>query len=471
MSKESENYVAPNMLPIEIVKYLDRYIIGQSEAKKTISVALRNRYRRSKLSQELQDEIVPSNIIMMGPTGVGKTEIVRRISKVLGAPYVKVEATKFTEVGYVGRDVESVVRDLVEASIRLVRSNKANALREEARELANERLIDILIPNNKKISRQNPFNFFFKDLENNIKIDETEEEISKINDKKQIYREKLRRCELEDEKVDIEISEKNNTNDFLSQMGMDYMVNNMNDMIKNMLPQKIKKKKVKISEARDILTEQIIEELIDHDKLANEAITLAENHGIIFIDEIDKIAENEKSHHRGGISREGVQRDILPIVEGSVVKTKYGQVKTDHILFVAAGAFHISKVEDLIPELQGRFPIIVKLDSLTEDDFIKILIETDFSLIEQYKKMLSMDHCYIDFQKEGIIEIAKIAHQMNEEIEDLGARRLMTVMEILLRDLLFEAGKDTINLVIDDKYVSSKLSKYTKSNDYMKYLL
>ena len=332
MSEANERIKIPNMMPKEIVAHLDKYIIGQDEAKKSIAIAIRNRYRRSRLPKEMQEEISPSNIIMMGPTGVGKTEIVRRASKILGTPFVKVEATKFTEVGYVGRDVESMVRDLVEASIRLVRAEKIKAVQGEAQKLATERLIDILVPSKKKQrSGNNPFEMLFGAQQQSDSAADAEEE-RRRNDQKVIFKEKLRRHEFDDQVIEIEVEEKRMTNDMLSATGMDQVMDNMNDMMKNIMPAKKKKKRVTVTEARDILAEEEAEKLIDEDLVAQEAIALAENHGIIFIDEIDKIAETNVNGGGAGVSREGVQRDILPIVEGSVVKTKYGPIKTDHIL-------------------------------------------------------------------------------------------------------------------------------------------
>lgn len=474
-NKVLDTIVVPNLLPHEIVNHLDRYIIGQDDAKKSIAVAIRNRYRRSKLPEDLQEEIAPSNLIMMGPTGVGKTEIVRRISKILGVPFIKVEATKYTEVGYVGRDVESMVRDLVEASVRLVHQHKMAQVEEEAMKMADERLLDILVPRKRlkeRVSGQNPFEFLFGTNEqNNPLAAESEEEVKHREDQRHIFREKLRRSELEDEIVEVEIEESAPSNDFLSQMGMDQMMNNMNDLMKQMVPGKKKKRRVTIAEARKILAEQESEKLIDNDQVAHEAIQLAENHGIIFIDEIDKIAENGRGSSSPGVSREGVQRDILPIVEGSVVKTKYGTVRTDHMLFIAAGAFHVSKPEDLIPELQGRFPVKVRLKSLTEEDFVRILTDTDYSLIEQYSAILSVDHCFIEVQEDGVQEIAHIAYLMNDTDEDLGARRLVTVLEALFRDILYEAGATDRHLTIDREYVRSVLSNLVQEHDISKYVL
>lgn len=471
MSEANEPIKIPNMMPKEIVAHLDKYIIGQDEAKKSIAIAIRNRYRRSRLPKEMQEEISPSNIIMMGPTGVGKTEIVRRASKILGTPFVKVEATKFTEVGYVGRDVESMVRDLVEASIRLVRAEKIKAVQGEAQKLATERLIDILVPSKKKQrSGNNPFEMLFGAQQQSDSAADAEEE-RRRNDQKVIFKEKLRRHEFDDQVIEIEVEEKHMTNDMLSATGMDQVMDNMNDMMKNIMPAKKKKKRVTVTEARDILAEEEAEKLIDEDLVAQEAIALAENHGIIFIDEIDKIAETNVNGGGAGVSREGVQRDILPIVEGSVVKTKYGPIKTDHILFIAAGAFHVSKPEDLIPELQGRFPYKVQLHSLDKQDFVRILTETEHSLPEKYEALLAFDDTALTFTEDGLEAIAEYAYELNENEEDLGARRLVSVMEKALLDTLYEAGGSHQEIVVDEAFVKNVCKLNIIENQLDKYIL
>ena len=471
MSEANEPIKIPNMMPKEIVAHLDKYIIGQDEAKKSIAIAIRNRYRRSRLPKEMQEEISPSNIIMMGPTGVGKTEIVRRASKILGTPFVKVEATKFTEVGYVGRDVESMVRDLVEASIRLVRAEKIKAVQGEAQKLATERLIDILVPSKKKQrSGNNPFEMLFGAQQQSDSAADAEEE-RRRNDQKVIFKEKLRRHEFDDQVIEIEVEEKRMTNDMLSATGMDQVMDNMNDMMKNIMPAKKKKKRVTVTEARDILAEEEAEKLIDEDLVAQEAIALAENHGIIFIDEIDKIAETNVNGGGAGVSREGVQRDILPIVEGSVVKTKYGPIKTDHILFIAAGAFHVSKPEDLIPELQGRFPYKVQLHSLDKQDFVRILTETEHSLPEKYEALLAVDDTTLTFTEDGLEAIAEYAYELNENEEDLGARRLVSVMEKALLDTLYEAGGSHQEIVVDEAFVKNVCKLNIIENQLDKYIL
>ena len=471
MNEQLESIQIQNMLPKDIVAHLDKHIIGQDEAKKSIAIALRNRYRRSQLPKELQEEISPSNIIMMGPTGVGKTEIVRRVSKILGTPYVKVEATKFTEVGYVGRDVESMIRDLVEASIRLVRKEKIKSVQAEAQKMANERLVDLLEPNKRKAkTNNNLFEMLFGNQSSADTAAEAEEERHR-NEQKVIFREKLRRHEFDDDEIDIEVEEKRVSNDMLAASGMDQVMDNMNDMMKNIMPAKKKKRRVTVNEAREILAEEEAEKLIDEDLVNQEAIKLAENHGIVFIDEIDKIAETGGTSQGAGVSREGVQRDILPIVEGSIVKTKYGNIKTDHILFIAAGAFHVSKPEDLIPELQGRFPYKVQLQSLTKEDFIRILTETEHSLPEKYKALLSVDHTDLSFTEDGIEAIADYAYKLNENEENLGARRLVSVMEKLLLDTLFQAGEDERDVVVDKDFVNTVCKSTVAENQFEKYIL
>lgn len=471
MNEQLESIQIQNMLPKDIVAHLDKHIIGQDEAKKSIAIALRNRYRRSQLPKELQEEISPSNIIMMGPTGVGKTEIVRRVSKILGTPYVKVEATKFTEVGYVGRDVESMIRDLVEASIRLVRKEKIKSVQAEAQKMANERLVDLLVPNKRKAkTNNNPFEMLFGNQSSADTAAEAEEERHR-NEQKVIFREKLRRHEFDDDEIDIEVEEKRVSNDMLAASGMDQVMDNMNDMMKNIMPAKKKKRRVTVNEAREILAEEEAEKLIDEDLVNQEAIKLAENHGIVFIDEIDKIAETGGTSQGAGVSREGVQRDILPIVEGSIVKTKYGNIKTDHILFIAAGAFHVSKPEDLIPELQGRFPYKVQLQSLTKEDFIRILTETEHSLPEKYKALLFVDHTDLSFTEDGIEAIADYAYKLNENEENLGARRLVSVMEKLLLDTLFQAGEDERDVVVDKDFVNTVCKSTVAENQFEKYIL
>ena len=458
-----------NLTPRQIVAELDRYIIGQNEAKKTVAVALRNRYRRSQLEESLRAEVTPTNIIMIGPTGVGKTEIARRLAKLVKAPFVKVEATKFTEVGYVGRDVESMVRDLVEAAIRMIEEDKTLGVRAQAQKLAEERLLDIMAPLPKKSSSNNPLEMFFG--KDNSAKQITDSEIANIKEQREILRQKLRRMELDDEIVEIEVKDTNSMNDMLESMGMDDAAGNFGDMFSNIMPGKMKKRKVTVEKAKKILTEEEAEKLVDFEDVKQEAINLAEQEGIIFLDEIDKIASSGGGHGPD-VSREGVQRDILPIVEGSVVKTKYGNVKTDHILFIAAGAFHVSKPEDLLPELQGRFPVRVKLESLSEKDLERILTEPESSLIKQYTAMIAVEGINLEFTADGVQEIAKMAYILNEESENIGARRLHTMMERLLNEVMFEGSDlECKDIVVDKEYVSEKLSAVAKGQDLSTFIL
>ncbi|NLT95115.1 MAG: ATP-dependent protease ATPase subunit HslU [Clostridia bacterium] len=462
-----------NLTPRQIVEELDKYIVGQTNAKKSVAIALRNRYRRSKLPPELQEEISPKNIIMIGPTGVGKTEIARRLARLVKAPFVKVEATKFTEVGYVGRDVESMVRDLVEVSVRMVNQEKTEEVKARATQLAEERLLDILAPLPQKKRTYNPLEAFFgpANLNAGDNNQQSENDEALIREKRAILREKLKRYELEDEYVEIEVEENPSVPDMFSNLGLEEMGMNINEMFTNFLPKKKRKRKVKISQARKILVQEEAQKLIDMEEVKQEAIKRAENSGIIFLDEIDKIAGKNNSYGPD-ISREGVQRDILPIVEGSTVTTKYGNVKTDHILFIAAGAFHVTKPSDLIPELQGRFPIRVELESLTQDDLVRILKEPKNSLLNQYINLLKTEGISLEFTENAIDEIAKIAYTVNDQTENIGARRLHTVLEKLLEDVLFSAPESkTDKIVIDKEYVTQKLGEIIVSKDLSRYIL
>lgn len=464
-----------NLTPQQIVTELDKYIIGQTEAKKSVAVALRNRYRRSRLPKELQDEISPKNIIMIGPTGVGKTEIARRLAKLVHAPFVKVEATKFTEVGYVGRDVESIVRDLVEAAIRMVNDSKIEDVEYQAQELAEERLLDIMAPYpKKKSSVPNPFEMFFNNGQNNSNANNNatyDTDMQAIKDKREILKQKLRRQELEDDMIEVEVEDSNAMNDMLASMGMDDTNGTFGDMMSGFMPKKMKKRKVTVEQARKILAQQEAEKLVDFDEVKQEAIALAENHGIIFLDEIDKIASSGTSHGPD-VSREGVQRDILPIVEGCVVKTKYGNVRTDHMLFIAAGAFHVAKPTDLIPELQGRFPVTVHLESLTKEDLERILREPDNALPKQYAQLLKTEGVTLIFTEEAITLLADLTFDMNEQTENLGARRLHTIMEKLLADIMFAASDyQGQEYIIDETYVSEKLHDIIGDRDLSKFVL
>ena len=460
--------------PQEIVRELDKYIIGQNDAKKSVAVALRNRYRRSRLPKEQQEEISPKNIIMIGPTGVGKTEIARRLAKLVQAPFVKVEATKFTEVGYVGRDVESMIRDLLEAAIRQVNDNKMKEVEHQAEQLAEERLLDILAPMpKKKTPMANPFEMFFNNgnAPSNQNTSTSDADVQAIKDKRAILKQKLRRQELEEDYIDVEVEDSNAMNDMLASMGMDDTNGNFGDMMNNFMPKKTKKRKVTVEQARKILAQQEAEKLVDFDDVKQEAITLAENHGIIFLDEIDKIA-GKGSSHGPDVSREGVQRDILPIVEGSVVKTKYGNIRTDHILFIAAGAFHVAKPTDLIPELQGRFPVRVYLENLSQQDLERILREPDNSLLKQYAQLMKTEDVELVFTDDAIEQLAKIACDLNEQTENLGARRLHTILEKLLADIMYVASDYAgQQFVIDEAYVKEQLRDMIVDRDLSNFIL
>ena len=457
--------------PRQIVEKLDQYIIGQKDAKKAVAVALRNRYRRSKLAENLRDEIAPKNILMIGPTGVGKTEVARRMAKLVGAPFIKVEATKFTEVGYVGRDVESMVRDLVETSVRIVKEEMVVKVQDKAEEQANQRLVEILVPSPEKQSGfKNPLEMLFGGAQNSSQTSDTQEDVE-IEKKRQDVERKLAAGLLEDEIVSIEVTEQQSSMfDMLQGTGMEQMGMNFQDALGSFMPKKTKKRKLSVKEARKLLTNEEAQRLIDMDEVTQEAVYRAEQLGIIFIDEIDKIAG--KQSNSVDVSREGVQRDILPIVEGSNVATKYGSVKTDYILFVAAGAFHMSKPSDLIPELQGRFPIRVELTKLSTDDFVKILIEPDNALIKQYMALLATEGIEIEFSDEAIRKIAEIAYQVNQDTDNIGARRLHTIMEKLLEDLSFEASEITLEkITITPQYVEEKLATIAKNKDVSQFIL
>ncbi|MEQ6356387.1 ATP-dependent protease ATPase subunit HslU [Lysinibacillus sp. M3] len=462
-----------NLTPRQITEHLDRYIVGQNEAKRAVAIALRNRYRRSLLSDEMKAEVIPKNILMIGPTGVGKTEIARRIAKLTGAPFVKVEATKFTEVGYVGRDVESMVRDVVEASHRLVKEEMMESVKDQAEELANEAIVKLLVPSlRKKQSMQNPFEMLFGGKEQQANDDSSSEETEVRSKRAQIAID-LRNGKLENEWVTVEVTEQNpSIFDALQGTGMDMSANNgMQDMLSSLMPKKQKKRRLQVKDARRILTIEEANKLIDADEVAQEAISRAEQSGIIFIDEIDKIASKD-SNSSANVSREGVQRDILPIVEGSTVTTKYGAVKTDFMLFIAAGAFHMSKPSDLIPELQGRFPIRVELEKLTKQDFVRILQEPDQSLILQYKALLETEGVEINFTEDAIERIAEIATEVNQETDNIGARRLHTILERLLEELSFEAAEIApANIPITATYVDQKLAGIVKNKDLSQFIL
>ncbi|MDO6847396.1 HslU--HslV peptidase ATPase subunit [Priestia megaterium] len=463
-----------HLTPRQIVEKLDQYIIGQTKAKKAVAVALRNRYRRGLLDESLRDEVVPKNILMIGPTGVGKTEIARRLAKLVGAPFIKVEATKFTEVGYVGRDVESMVRDLVETSVRLVKEEKMNGVRDRAEENANKRIVELLVPSKKKQqSFKNPFEMIFSNGTQSSDADPDQDEETNIATKRRQIAHQLALGELENHYVTIEVEEQQPSMfDMLQGSGMEQMGMNMQDALSNFMPKKQKKRKLTVKDARKVLTNEEAQKLIDMDEVTQEAVNRAEQYGIIFIDEIDKIAQKSANSSSADVSREGVQRDILPIVEGSTIVTKYGAVKTDHVLFVAAGAFHVSKPSDLIPELQGRFPIRVELTKLTVEDFINILVEPDNALLKQYAALLETEGIQIEFSDDAIRKIAEIAYQVNQDTDNIGARRLHTILERLLEDLSFEAPEVTLEkIVITPQYVEEKLEKIAKNKDLSQFIL
>lgn len=462
------------LTPKQIVKQLDRYIIGQHEAKKSVAVALRNRYRRSLIDEKLRDDITPKNIIMMGPTGVGKTEIARRLAKLVEAPFVKVEATKFTEVGYVGRDVESMVRDLVEAAIRLVKNKKMNSVKEKAEIAAENKILDILLPT-KKRKPSNPLGLLFQpeaqDYENGEE-DEAENSGQSMSNTREKLRQRLRLGLMEDTEIEIEVEDSKYSGiGFIPGFGNEDIMIQIQDVFGSIMPRRTKKKRTTIREARRIFQQEEADKLIDMDEVIEEAILATEQHGIIFIDEIDKIAGKEMSTSPD-VSREGVQRDILPIVEGTTVMTKYGPVKTDHILFIAAGAFHVSKVSDLIPELQGRFPIRVQLESLTQENFEQILTQPENALLKQYKALMKVENINLDFTHDAISEIAKVAYLLNQQSENIGARRLHTVMEKLMEDISFNAedlaGRD---ILIDKEYVHKTLKELIQEQDIHRFIL
>ncbi|MCV2520830.1 HslU--HslV peptidase ATPase subunit [Bacillus velezensis] len=462
------------LTPRQIVDRLDQYIVGQQDAKKAVAVALRNRYRRSLLDEKLRDEIVPKNILMMGPTGVGKTEIARRIAKLTGAPFIKIEATKFTEVGYVGRDVESMVRDLVETSVRLIKEEKISEVKEQAEENANKRIVRLLVPGKKKQAGvKNPFEMLFggSQVANDDEADQQEE--ASLEEKRKRMAHQLALGELEDHYVSVEVEEQQPSMfDMLQGSGMEQMGMNMQDALSNLVPKKKKRRKMTVREARKVLTNEEAGKLIDMDEVGQEAVLRAEEGGIIFIDEIDKIAKNGGASSSADVSREGVQRDILPIVEGSTVVTKYGSVKTDHVLFIAAGAFHMAKPSDLIPELQGRFPIRVELSKLTVDDFVKILVEPDNALLKQYQALLQTEGISLEFSDEAIRKIAEVAYHVNQDTDNIGARRLHTILERLLEDLSFEAPDVTMEKVaITPQYVEEKLGTIANNKDLSQFIL
>ena len=461
------------LTPHQIVAELDKYIVGQDDAKKSVAIVLRNRWRRQRVDEELRMEIAPSNLILIGPTGVGKTEIARRLARLAGAPFLKVEASKFTEVGYVGRDVESMIRDLVDISINLVRADREYDVQELAEGRVEERLLDLLLPaTNPETTQGVDIQQVFVAGPNGVESQDEEE----IPERRQRTRDKLRKLlkdgKLEDRQIEIEVTQSASIDGMMIPMGGGEGIDhNFTEMLQDMLPKKKKQRTVSVSEARRILLQDELEKLIDMDAVVNEALYRAEEMGIVFLDEIDKVA-GERGGQGPDVSREGVQRDLLPIVEGSTVTTKYGLVRTDHVLFIAAGAFHVSKPSDLIPELQGRFPIRVELQSLGEEDFVRILQEPKNALLEQYRAMIETEGATIDFAEDGVQEIAHIAMELNERMENIGARRLHTVMTTLLEDILFELPESASDsLLVDRQFVRDHLRRVVEDEDLSRYIL
>ena len=441
---------ATNMTPKEIVSELDKHIVGQERAKRSVAVALRNRWRRQQVAEPLRHEIVPKNILMIGPTGVGKTEIARRLARLANAPFIKIEATKFTEVGYVGRDVDTIIRDLVDVAVKQTRENATRQVRTQAEDAAEDRILDALLPPPRN-AQGNP---------------EREE-----NTTRQVFRKRLREGKLDDTEIDIEVAQTAPHMEIMAPPGMEEMTEQLRGMFAGLSQGKTKSRKITVKEAFRLLTEEEAARRINEEELRTQAVTLAEQHGIVFLDEIDKIATRQEQAG-ADVSRQGVQRDLLPLVEGTTVNTKYGTVKTDHILFIASGAFHLSRPSDLIPELQGRFPIRVELDSLTAEDFVRILSATDASLTKQYTALLATEDVTLDFHEDGVRRLAELAFEVNETTENIGARRLYTVMEKLLEDLSFEAASPGAQTVtIDAAYVNEKLSETAGSQDLARYVL
>lgn len=461
-----------NQTPREIVEELDKYIVGQKNAKRSVAIALRNRWRSRQLDNDsMKDDIIPKNILMIGSTGVGKTEIARRLAKLVKAPFIKVEATKFTEVGYVGRDVESIIRDLTETAIRMVRTDRLQDVQEKAAEMAEERILDVMVPENKK-KITNPFGQLFGGGDDDEEEEKSAEEPKQYQAGREWCRKKLKAGEYEENIIEIDIED--NTKPMVGMFAgssLEGMGDNLQDMIGNMLPKKRKKRKVTVANARKLFQQEEAMKLVDMEEVTEAAVKAAENSGIVFLDEIDKVAV---AGDRGGhdVSREGVQRDILPIVEGSTVMTKYGPVKTDHILFIAAGAFHTAKPSDLIPELQGRFPIRVELQSLKKEDFKRILVEPQNALIKQYKALLSTEGVELEFTDDAIDRLARLACDVNEQNENIGARRLHTILEKLLEELSFDAPDlEDKHVVVDTAYVDKALKDIVVNQDLTQFIL
>jgi ATP-dependent HslUV protease ATP-binding subunit HslU len=468
MSMKSKSDIVPfrehqEFTPTQIVKELDKYIIGQHDAKKSVAIALRNRWRRLQVPDVLRDDIMPNNIILIGPTGVGKTEIARRLARLANAPFIKVEASKYTEVGYVGRDVESMIRDLTELAVVMVRTEQTATVQEKAERLAEERILDILIPSVKKHKHD--------DMQTATAAAADEE----LNEKTRTrFREKIKAGKLDDREIEVDVPvDQLPSMQVFGPFNMEEMGVNIQEMLGGIMPKKVKKRKLTVAEAKKLLTAEEAQKLIDQESVVKEAVRRVENTGIVFIDEVDKIAGSRSAAGGPDVSREGVQRDLLPIVEGSTVGTKYGMVRTDHILFIASGAFHVSKPSDLIPELQGRFPIRVELKSLTEDDFVKILTLPQNALLKQYTALMQTEGVELTFTEEAIRSIARIATRVNEEVENIGARRLHTIMTSLLEEILFDAPDQTTStaLTIGDTMVADKLNSIAKDKDLSRYIL
>lgn len=443
------------MTPQEIVNELDKHIVGQAAAKRAVAIALRNRWRRSQVDENLRNEITPKNILMIGPTGVGKTEIARRLAKLARAPFLKIEATKFTEVGYVGRDVESIIRDLMEISIKLTRENAMEDVQTKAEDAAEERILDILLPPARDFSS-----------------DDSASEEKEENPTRQKFRKKLREGGLDDKEIEVEISAQQIGVEIMAPPGMEEMTNQLQGMFQNLGSNQTKRtRKLPIKQAFKLLIDEEAAALINEEEIKEDALNNVEQHGIVFLDEMDKIAKHGETSG-ADVSREGVQRDLLPLVEGSTVSTKYGMVKTDHILFIASGAFHLTKPSDLIPELQGRFPIRVELDALTSDDFMRILVEPDASLTEQYRALLATEEVTLSFAEDGIRRIAETAYQVNERTENIGARRLHTILERLLEEVSFTASENSgSNIKITAEYVDENISELAQDEDLSRYIL